>query len=130
MASMAAVLNAVLQFPPFEGQPNAKVPLDASWDFTKKFEAEYELVGVGSQSVSLAHLGADGAKLVVVAYKNSSAVSPAVITVVINGGTDAEQLSKGGFKVHYNPSPSAGGGIDALVINHTAAAEVSVWAFA
>lgn len=130
MASMAAVFNGVLQFPPFEGQPNCKVPFDGSWDFTKKFEAEYELVGAGAQAVSLTHLGVDGAKFVAVFYKNSSAVSPAVITVVINGGADAEQLAKGGFKVHYNPVPSAAGGILSLTINHTAAAEVSVWAFA
>ena len=130
MASMAAVFNGVLQFPPFEGQPNAKVPFDGTWDFTRKFEAEYELTGVGSEAVSFANLGVDGAKFVAVFYKNSLAASPAVITVVINGGADAEQLAKGGFKIHYNPLPSAAGGILSLALNHTAAAEVAVWAFA
>jgi len=130
MASMAAVFNALLGVPPFEGQANAKVPFDAAWDFTKKFETEYELSGVGSQVADFAHLGPDGAKFVAVFYKNSSAASPAAVTVVINGGTDEEQLAKGGFKIHYNPAPGSGAGILSLAINHTTAAEVSVWAYA
>jgi len=130
MSAMAALFNGILQFPPFEGQANAKVPFDASISFKKKYEVELELTGAGTQVCSFAHLGVDGAKLVAVFYKNSEAAIPAVIKVNINGGADDEQLSKGGFKLHYNPAPEAAGGITQLSIDYTDAAEVSVWAFA
>lgn len=129
MSTIAGSFSGNLVFPPAAGQPNGNTPFNAAFDYSKKFNEEFDLTGSGTQAVSLANLGPDGAKFLAVWYKESSAATPAIIDIVINGGTDTEQLSKGGFKVHSNPTPDAAGGILSLSITYTQACRVEVWAF-
>lgn len=127
---MNGTLSGKLSFPVFEGQSDCDVPLSGAFSFTKKFEYEDEVSGSGTVTLTFTGFDPDGAKMVLVLYKSSTAVTATPILVKFNGGAELEQLHVGGIKLHYNPAPSAAGGILSIEIDHTDNAEIQVLAFA
>ncbi len=119
-----------LKFPPIEGQADCSLPVSAAFSYTKKFEFEDEVTGSGTVTLSFSNMAPDGAKYVQVMYKSSTAATATPILVKFNSGTETEQLHVGGLKIHYNPTPSAAGGILSIEIDHTDNAEIHVLAFA
>ncbi len=109
---------------PFDtGQPDAPIPFTGSGAFQSRQHSLLNLSGAGSTDVPFGSVGVPGAKAILVEMDPDAAGTP--ITLAVNGGAGALELSPGGFLVYHNPAPQ--GGITSLTITHATSAIVRVW---
>lgn len=123
MAAEPYVLEASLQLPPDDGQPNATLDASISGTFTQKTTHKLAITGAGTHVVGFGTIVSPGVKAIFLEYPN---ISPALapINVRVNGGSTDMEIAPGGFWIYSNPSPTAG--LTDISIVTTAAAMVRV----
>lgn len=95
-----------LDLPPDPGLAVVALPFSGSSTFTFEHKQVVQLTGSGTFALPLTGLPSAGARAVLIEVDTGTAVLP--IQVVINGGTDQQEISAGGFWAHYSPNPVAG----------------------
>lgn len=120
-------ISVNVQTPSVEGQPDCPFPLSLTTQYDHLTKHRLTFTGSGSKSVDFGSL-ATGAKAVLVTVDADTSPSAAPITFAVNGGTDAIEVSPGGFALLGSPSPTASG-ITAMDITYTASVKMYVWIF-
>jgi hypothetical protein len=120
--------SGTLAYPVDDGQPNCEVVVALSALFEHQATYKFEFTVAGSKSVDFGTLAVSGAKVILVEVLPDTSPAAQPVTLTINGGTDAMQLSPGGAWVYINPNPSSGG-VLSMDLAHTSAATVRVRIF-
>jgi hypothetical protein len=116
--------TGTLQLAADQSLPQDPIPFNSSSQFVALQESVLNLVGTGSKSVDFGSIGAPGAKGVAIRY-DSGQTGAQPILATINAGSQALEVTPGGFLVWVNPTPAAGA--TSLSIAFTASCQVRVW---
>lgn len=118
-------LQGFLRYPPDDGAADADRDFSVQSSYLSKSEADLNLVGAGSHTVSFGTLTALGAKGILIEVAAAApGATAAPINVRFNGGVEDVEISQGGFFAFGSPNPLAG--ILGLEIIHTQNACVKV----
>jgi hypothetical protein len=120
--SIAFSVTGQLLCPPDEGAPPVAVSFGVTGQAQSEEGGRLSLTGAGTKVVAFGTVGTPGAKAVLIEYLPSSAGEP--ISVKFNGGTDALEISPGGFFALGSPTPVDG--IVSLSIAYTSDCQVRV----
>lgn len=121
-SSISFVLNGSLQYPPDEGAPPVTVQFGITAQGQSQEGGRMTLTGTGTKVIPFGTVGSPGAKGVLIEYLPQPGGVP--VNVTFNGGTDALEISPGGFLAIGNPAPTAG--ITSLSIAYTADCQLRV----
>lgn len=116
-------ITGALNLPADAGLAASAITVGATGSFDSESKEVLKLTGVGSHSVDMGTLPAEGAKVVLVKVDAGSSVAPVLLT--INGGVAPIELAAGGVMLLSNPAPGAG--VTSISIAHTTACVVRVW---
>ena len=115
-------VTVTLAVPPEVGEDMGE-PMEFSYsgNCSSIVRQKLEFSGSGSKTLDTGTLPAGGAKVVLVRQLSGS--SP--ITIQANGGSEPIPVGSNGMWLVVSPSPVAG--IDAITLNYTSDAAVSLW---
>lgn len=105
-------VSSSLTYSPDDGQPDAIHALVGSGVFDIKADRLLNLAGAGTTVITL-----DGPAKVLFIKVDAQAISPTVINVNINGGSENIEIAPGGGILLFNPVPVVG--ITSIDIVHT-----------
>ena len=125
--STPLVIEATVKTPVVEGAEDCPFPINFVSDYDHLTKHRFTFTGSGSKAVDFGSL-IDGAKAIAVTVDADSSPSAQPITMVLNGGADAIELSQGGFWLYGSPKPTASG-ITGLEITYASSVKMYVWVF-
>jgi len=108
-ASTPFTQQGFLRYPPDDGEPEADRNYSVQGSYLDKVDLTLNLSGTGTHSVNFGSLTLLGAKAILIEVAAAAPGDTAApINLLFNGGTDAHEVSQGGFYAMGSPNPLTG----------------------
>ena len=99
------------------------IPFNVNGQFVASAEGVANLSGTGTYAGPFGSVAGVGAKGLLIRYDTQPGAANVLVT--INGGSQALEISPGGFIVWFNPAPAAGA--LSVSIAYTASCQLRLW---